>query len=93
MPAMTVTLPAELEDFIACKVQEGAFASEEAAVSAAVEQMKNSDVDYARMCARFSAEIDVGWEQAKAGRLTSAENFEVEFEEYKRQWLASRERT
>jgi len=89
---MTLTLPADLEDFIACKVQDGAFPSEEAAVSAAVEQMKNSDPDYARMCARFSAAIDIGWEQAKAGRLTSAEDFDVEFEEHKRQWLASRGR-
>ncbi len=46
--------------------------------------------DYASQCARFSAAIDIGWEQAKAGKLTSAEDFEVEFEEYKRQWLAAR---
>jgi antitoxin ParD1/3/4 len=82
---MTLTLPADLRDFIADKVQTGAFSSEEEVIRAAVTLMKENDGAYERQLAWLRGAIEEGWQSARAGDLTSAEDFEAEFEEYKRQ--------
>ena len=90
---MTLTLPAQYEGFVRDKVKAGTYASEEEVVGAALGLLQKQDGDYERQLEWLRDAIDVGWDQARAGKLTSAEDFEVELEEYQRQWLAARGQT
>lgn len=46
------------------------------------------DSEYERQLAWLRNAIEEGWQAAKAGNLTYAEDFEIEFAEFERQWLA-----
>lgn len=90
---MTLTLPAQYEGFVRDKVKAGTYSSEEEVIGAALDLLAKQDDECDRQIQSVRDAIDVGWEQARAGKLTSAEDFEVELEEYQRQWLAARGQT
>ena len=46
--------------------------------------------EYERQLAWLRDAIDVGWEQAKAGKLIPGDQVWAELEEYQRQWRARR---
>jgi putative addiction module CopG family antidote len=85
---MTLTLPAELQDFVEDKVAAGAYSSEEEVIREAVERMKGNDDEYARNCVRIREAVEVGWQQARAGQLLNAEDVWSRLEERKGQWRA-----
>jgi antitoxin ParD1/3/4 len=85
---MTLTLPAELQDFVEDKVAAGAYSSEEEVIREAVERMKGNDDEYVRNSVRIREAVEVGWEQAQAGQLLNAEDVWSRLEERKGQWRA-----
>ena len=85
---MTVTLPADLQGFVEDKVRAGAYSSEQELIRDAVTMLKNSDTEHGRQLQWLRNAIEEGWKDACAGNLTSAEDFEVEFAEFERQWVA-----
>ena len=87
---MTLTLPAQFEGFVRDKVKSGSYSSEEEVVGAALGLLEKQDGEYERECARISAAIDAGWEQARAGKLIPGEQVWAELEEWKQQWRARR---
>jgi putative addiction module CopG family antidote len=86
---MTVSLPVEFEGYVQDKVRNGAFTSEEEVVRAALELMREQDEESPEWREWMREAVEEGWVSAQAGRLTSAEDFEKEFEEHKRRWRAA----
>ena len=87
---MTLTLPVQFEGFVRDKVNTGSYASEAEVVGAALGLLQKQDGEYERQLEWLRDAIDVGVAQARAGKLTTAEDFEVELAAHQQQWLAAR---
>jgi putative addiction module CopG family antidote len=87
---MTLSLPADLQGFVEDKVATGAYSNDAEVIRAAVARMKESESDYERQLEWLRDAIEEGWRDARAGNLMSAEDFEVEFAEFERQWVEER---
>jgi putative addiction module CopG family antidote len=86
---MILTLPAELEGFIREKVRTGTFSNEEEVICAALDRMREQDEESLNGLEWIRDAVEKGWQSAQAGHLTSAEDFEMEFEEHKGRWRAA----
>ena len=67
---MNVTVPDQFQDFIASKLEDGSFPSAGALVARALELMMEEERDLAAL----RAEIELGLEDERAGRLVDADD-------------------
>jgi antitoxin ParD1/3/4 len=87
---MNVSLTAELEKFVHGKVDAGYFQNASEVVRSALRLMKERDADREHQMAWMQREVDRGWDEAKAGKLTSGAAVKSEMANFKRKWKAER---
>ena len=90
---MNVSLTAELEKFIHGKVDSGYFQNASEVVRSALRLMKERDTEREHQLAWMQREVDRGWDEAKAGKLTPGETVKSEMADFKQKWKADRKVT
>lgn len=72
---ITVTLPAELEAFVQERVASGRFATPGEAVREGLRLLEEREQEREAVLAELRQEIEIGVEQAKAGKLSDGNAF------------------
>jgi antitoxin ParD1/3/4 len=72
---ITVTLPPELEAFIQERVASGRFATAGEAVREGLRLLEEREQEREAVLAELRQEIELGFEQAKAGKLSAGRAF------------------
>jgi antitoxin ParD1/3/4 len=72
---ITVTLPAELEAFVLERVASGRFATPGEAVREGLRLLEEREQEREAVLAELRQEIEIGVEQAKAGKLSDGSAF------------------
>jgi antitoxin ParD1/3/4 len=87
---MNVSLTAELEKFVHSKVDSGYFQNASEVVRSALRLMREKDLEREHQLAWVQREVDRGWEEAKAGKLTPSDAVKSEMADFKKNWKAAR---
>ena len=85
---MNVSLTTELEKFVHSKVDAGDYQNASEVMRSALRLMKERDTEREHQLAWMQREVDRGWEEAKAGKLTAGAKVKSEMADFKKKWEA-----
>ncbi len=83
---MNVSLTSEQEELVSSKVDSGHSTNASEVVRSALQLMKEQETEREQQLAWMRREVEKGWNEAKAGKLTPASGVKSEIADFKARW-------